>query len=89
MSVRKNINYQLGNKIIGYRKRLNDLPKTRQGFIENRSQLFFGSGEWISEKSLANYENGRNIPSLEMVKKLAVAFEVDEVQFVTDLLSCL
>lgn len=91
MSVRKieNTNFEVGNIIRRYREALVDLPKSRKGFIDNRSQIYFGCEEWISEKSLSNYENGKNIPSLEMIKKLAIAMEVDELQFVAELLNCL
>lgn len=79
MTVRKfkTQNYEIGDLLRAYRLRLTDIPKSRQAFIDDRSKKFFDNVEWISEKSLGNYENGKNIPSLPNLKKLAIALEVD------------
>lgn len=88
MTARKieNTNYKLGDLLRNYRKRLSDLPSSRQQFIENRSLVYFNNEEWISEKTLANYETGKNIPSLENLKKLAIALEVDPLELFKDIL---
>lgn len=91
MTIRKDNsrNIKIGNMLKSYRDRLTDLPEARQKFIDNRSDIFFGGDDWISEKTLSNYENGKNIPSLENLKKLAVAFEVDETELVLSILKLL
>ncbi|AWN18010.1 helix-turn-helix domain-containing protein [Streptococcus sobrinus] len=88
MTIRKlnNFNYDIGNLLYDYRKRLTDLPKSRRGFIDNRSKAYFNGEEWISEKTLINYENGKNVPSLQNLKKLALALEVDESELVAEIL---
>ncbi|WP_338346830.1 helix-turn-helix transcriptional regulator [Fructobacillus cardui] len=60
------------------RKELKDIPKSRIGFIEDRSIKLFNNEEWISEKTLCNYELGKNIPSIENLVMLAAALEVDK-----------
>lgn len=81
-----NQNIEVGNLIYDYRRRLTDIPKTRRGFIDDRSEKFFGGEEWISEKTLGNYETGQNLPSLENLKKLSVALEVDTLELVEEIL---
>ncbi|MFR6318957.1 MAG: helix-turn-helix domain-containing protein [Streptococcus salivarius] len=68
---------------------LTDLPRSRQGFIDDRSKKYFGYEEWISEKTLSNYENGKNIPSLENIRNLSIALEIDELEFVKEILDLL
>lgn len=86
MTTRKEQNYELGQLILEYREKLTDLPKSRQEFINERSRTYFNNEEWISEKTLANYENGRNIPSLENIPKLALALEIDPLELVSEIL---
>ena len=88
MTLRKNETQhrEIGNLIRRYRANLTDLPKSRQGFIDNRSKAYFNGEEWISEKTLINYENGKNVPSLQNLKKLALALEVDESELVAEIL---
>lgn len=81
-----NFNLEIGYLLESYRRRLTDLPQSRQKFIDDRSNVYFGGEEWISEKTLANYENGKNVPTLKNIKKLAVALEVDEIEFIKEIL---
>lgn len=87
MTTRKleSTNRKIGELFLNYRKSLTDLPKTREGFIENRSRIYFDYEPWISEKSLSNYETGKNIPSLAMLRKLAIAYEIDVMDLIRDL----
>lgn len=84
---KEKINLKLGNVIQRYRLRLTDLPSTRQGFIEDRSEKLFNNESWISEKTLANYECGYNIPTLENLKKLSIALEVDFLELVKEIIA--
>ena len=83
---KNNQNIEVGNLIYEYRKKLTDIPKSRQGFIDDRSAKFFNNEEWISEKTFGNYETGQNIPSLENLKKLSVALEVDTLELIAEIL---
>lgn len=82
MTIRKkeNQNKELGQLLKGLRLDLNDIKKTRQAFIDDRSEKFFDNIEWISEKTLQNYENGKNIPTIPNLLKLAVALEIDDTE---------
>ncbi len=60
-------------------KRLNISKDSRESFISERSDTLFGSDNWISLRHLANLEEGKNLPSIEMLIKLAAAFETDPV----------
>lgn len=86
---KENTNRKLGNVIQSYRLRLNDLPNTRQGFINDRSEKLFNYEAWISEKTLSNYECGYNIPTLENLKKLSIALEVDFHELVNEIIKYL
>ena len=86
---KENTNRKLGNVIQSYRLRLNDLPNTRQGFINDRSEKLLNYEAWISEKTLANYECGYNIPTLENLKKLSIALEVDFHELVNEIIKYL
>ena len=91
MTLRKNETQhrEIGNLIRKHRASLTDLPKSRQGFIEDRSQKFFDCDDWISENTLCNYENGKNIPSLENIRNLSIALEIDELELVKEILDLL
>lgn len=69
--------------------KLTDIPKSRQSFIDDRSKKYFNNEEWISEKTLTNYETGKNIPNLQNIKKLAVALEVDVLELISKMLDFL
>lgn len=71
-------NRELGQFLKQLRKGLKDIPTSRMGFIEDRSAKRFNNEEWISEKTLGNYESGKNIPSLKGLVMLAAALGVDK-----------
>lgn len=91
MTKRKNENQhkQLGELLKKHRLELTDIAPSRQKFIEDRSQKYFNSEEWISEKSLMNYETGKNIPSLQNLKKLAIALERDVHELFSEIINLL
>ncbi len=91
MTMRKTDNQmkEIGMLIKEYRMKLTDIPKSRQSFIDDRSKKYFNNEEWISEKTLTNYETGKNIPNLQNIKKLAVALEVDVLELISKMLDFL
>ncbi|KDA45665.1 helix-turn-helix domain-containing protein [Ligilactobacillus animalis] len=91
MTIRKeeNRNKDVGQVLQKYRLRLTDIPKSRQAFIDDRSRKFFDNTEWISEKTLGNYETGKNIPTLLNLKKLSMALEVDIEELLTEIVRLL
>lgn len=82
-------NYQCGKLLRNLREKLTDLPRSRKGFIEDREKTIFGGENWISEKTLINYETGKNIPTLSNIKKLALALEVDVLDLIQSILDVL
>ena len=92
MTVRKkeNHNYKIGELLYNYRLRLTDISKSRRLFIDDRGAKFFGGDRlWISEKTLSNYETGKNVPSLDNLRKLAIALEVDINKLVMEVIELL
>lgn len=78
MSIRKK--YDEKNVLIGQlliEKRKNICGGSRESFIDERSRTIFSDEQWISLRHLANLEEGKTLPSLEMLIKLAYAFEID------------
>lgn len=75
----------IGDLIKKHRLCLTDLPRFRQGFIDDRSQKYFDYEDWISEKTLSNYENGKNIPHREYLCNLFIVCEIDELEFVRNI----
>lgn len=61
-------------------KRWSISNESRESFINDRSDMLFGSNEWISLRYLINIETGKNLPSLEMLIKLSIALETDPVE---------
>ena len=59
------------------RKALGKQYKSRERFINNRSDELFGSEDWISLRHLCNIERGKNWSSIEKLILLADALEED------------
>lgn len=59
------------------RKALGKQYKSRERFINNRSDELFGSEDWISLRHLCNIERGKNCISIEKLILLADALEED------------
>lgn len=81
MPKRKNYDYRMikiGDLL--REKRLAISKESRESFIEERSKTMFGDDDWISLRYLANIESGNNLPSIEMLIKLAIAYETDPVE---------
>lgn len=96
LTVRKNKNYsyEIGKILHQHRLQLTDIPNQRMAFISDRDTRLFnweytdenGEGSWISEKTLMNYELGKNIPSLKYLKRLAYAYEMEPVELFAEIL---
>lgn len=71
------VSTNIGNIIKNHRLALSLPNKSRQYFINNRIKLGFINGNEFSEKTLANIENGYNIPNLITLNYLATCLEVD------------
>ncbi|GAB2021940.1 hypothetical protein RyT2_10140 [Pseudolactococcus yaeyamensis] len=69
-----------------HRMDLTDISKNRMDFISDREMKFFMAEGFISEKTLMNYELGKNTPTLSNLKKLAIALEVDFLKLVEELM---
>lgn len=81
MAERKNYDPRLvrvGEMLTDYRKALGPGYRSRNSFISRRVTEMFGT-EWISQRHLANIEEGKNLPSIELLIRLAYALEVDPV----------
>ncbi|CZT57598.1 hypothetical protein [Solibaculum mannosilyticum] len=59
------------------RKALGKKYRSRERFINNRSDELFGSKDWISLRHLCNIEHGKNWISIEKLIMLADALEED------------
>ena len=70
MTLRKNETQRkaIGDLIKKHRLCLTDLPRSRQGFI---------------------YDRSKKIPSLENIRNLSIALEIDELEFVKEILDLL
>lgn len=62
---------------------------SRERFIEERSEIMFCNESWISLRHLANIEEGKNLPSIEMLIKLAIALEVEPIDLFGEIYSIL
>lgn len=66
---------RIGTIIKQHRLELTDIAKTREKFVY--ADHVGLDPDWISVKSLANIENGKNLPSILTLFKLATALQVD------------
>lgn len=73
---------EIGKLLERKRKALGKQYRSREGFIEKRSEELFGYEDWISVRHLYNIEHGKNWISIEKLIVLAQALEEDP----TDLL---
>lgn len=76
---------KIGQIIKQHRKDLIDIdPPTREGFILSGYESGL-SPNWITEKSLANIENGANMPSLRTVYNLSVVLQLDTQELFSEI----
>lgn len=72
---------KIGELITEKRKALGFPYKSRESFIDRRSEELFGGEAWISPRHLANLELGKNWVSIEKLLVLATALEENPVDF--------
>lgn len=70
---------KVGELIQKKRKALGNVYKSRESFIDLRSQELFGGKSWISTRHLANIELGKNWISIEKLLLLSTALEENPV----------
>lgn len=76
---------EIGKIIKSHRKSLITKNTSRDYFISDRISMGLLPDGWISEKTLSNIENGRNLPSLITLKKLSIALEIDFIDLVKEI----
>lgn len=59
--------------------------KSREFFVEDRSEKLFNYDDWISSRYLASIELGNNQLSIEKLIKLAYALEIDPVELFSEI----
>ena len=79
----------VGKMITERRKALGKAYRSRDAFIENRSTELFGGNDWISLRHLSSIEEGKNMPSIEMLITLAYALETDPVELFQQIIDIL
>ena len=60
--------------------------KSRDFFVEERSEKLFSYEDWISTRYLASIELGNNQISIEKLIKLSYALEIDPIELFADIL---
>lgn len=78
---------QIGKLFENKRKALGQGYKSREQFINRRSDELFGSEDWISLRHLNNIEHGKNWISIEKLIILADALEEDPIVLFTEIVS--
>ena len=78
---------EIGKLIESKRKALGQQYKSREKFIEKRSDELFGSEDWISLRYLYNIEHGKNWISIEKLLLLSKALEVDPVDLFAEIVA--
>lgn len=78
---------KIGKLIESKRKALGRQYKSREKFIEKRSDELFGSEDWISLRYLYNIEHGRNWVSIEKLLVLSKALEIDPVDLFAEIVA--
>ena len=77
---------KIGELITEERKSLGSAYKSRENFIDRRSEELFGGEAWISPRHLANIELGKNWISIEKLIILATALEENPVDFFEEII---
>jgi len=88
MSERKNKDewiQKVGLMIHDKRMALGKEFKSREFFVEDRSEKLFNYDDWISSRYLASIELGNNQLSIEKLIKLAYALEIDPVELFSEI----
>lgn len=90
MSEKKNYDKGLnavGNLIREKRVNLGSQYRTREKFVELRSEEIFNSEPWISARYLSSLEEGKNWVSIPMLLYIAAALEEDPVNLFREIIN--
>ena len=77
---------KIGELITKKWKALGYAYKSRESFIDRRSEELFGGEPWISPRHLANLELGKNWISIEKLIVLATALEENPVDLFEEII---
>ena len=77
---------KIGELLVKKRKALGEAYKSRESFIERRSDEIFKGNTWISPRHLANLELGKNWISIEKLLILSTALEEDPVDLFEEII---
>jgi len=77
----------VGKLLEGKRKALGKQYRSREKFIEKRSDELFGSTDWISLRYLYNIEHGKNSISIEKLIVLSKALEENPVDLFEEIVA--
>lgn len=77
---------KIGELLVKKRKALGEAYKSRESFIERRSDEIFNGDAWISPRHLANLELGKNWISIEKLLILSTALEEDPVDLFEEII---
>lgn len=78
---------EVGKLLERKRKALGKQYKSREKFIERRSDELFGSADWISLRYLYNIEHGKNWISIEKLIILSKALEENPVDLFEEIVA--
>ncbi len=77
---------KVGQLIREKRRALGPQFKSREFFVEDRSEHLFHYEDWISTRYLASLELGNNQMSIDKLIKLSYALETDPLELFRDIL---
>lgn len=75
----------IGNILYNHRMQLSLEKSSRQYFLDDRVRKGLLDSTNISEKTLANIENGYTLPSLVTLNYLATALEIDLLDLIKEI----
>lgn len=78
---------EIGRLLSKKRVSLGDKYKSRESFIQYRSEELFEGEDWISLRHLSNIESGKNWISIEKLIILSAALEENPVDLFEDILN--
>lgn len=61
------------------------LGRSIESFIDYPSHEGLLDEQWISTKSVSNFEQGYNIPSLKSLRNLSIAYQVDLIALISEI----
>ncbi|MBR2491068.1 MAG: XRE family transcriptional regulator [Ruminiclostridium sp.] len=75
----------VGHRIREMRYSMGKEFRSREFFVQNRSESLFNYEDWISSRYLASIELGNNQLSIEKLIRLAFALEVEPIELFAEI----